>query len=119
MNTATMSPSAQDTQLRQCQRLARVLTITQDMLTHANADRWEEVIDLEQRRREDLSACFEEAVSVADSELIAEAMAALLSLNEELMSRLKIARDQALESGQQLSRNRNAIGNYSAMQVNR
>ena len=104
-------------QVAQCQRLARVLTMTQQMLAHAGAGEWEQVTELEKDRRADLSACFEESVSLADSALIAEALAALLNLNEELMARLKTAKSEVMESGIQFSRNRSAVGNYSAMQV--
>ena len=111
--------SAVDRQVQQCQRLAGVLTTTQQMLACAEGGDWERVADLERRRRDDLAACFSASVAIADSSLIAEALAALLSLNEELMARLHSARSEVMESGIQLSRNRDAVSSYSAVQVTR
>jgi len=116
------TPEAEQTvasQVAQCQRLARVLTMTQQMLAHAAVGEWEQVTELEQERRDDLAACFSEPVSLADSALIAEALAALLSLNEELMAKLNVAKSEVMETSVQFSRNRTAVGNYSAMQASR
>ena len=116
------SPEAENSvasQVAQCQRLARVLTMTQQMLAHAEAGEWEQVTDLERERREDLSACFAQSVSLADSALIAEALAALLNLNEELMARLQLAKSEVMQSSVQFSRNRSAVGSYAAMQASR
>ena len=119
-----MSPAAQaqapiSSQLLHCQRLARVLTVTQTMLKHAEQGEWEDVANLERERREDLSACFEQSPSLADSALIGEALAALLTLNEELMSRLKEAKAIVMESGIQLSRNRSAVVSYNETSASR
>ncbi|MEH6616217.1 MAG: flagellar protein FliT [Porticoccus sp.] len=104
-------------QARQCRRLAHVLTLTKKMLFHADNGEWEQVTELELDRRDDLSACFSDAKSVADSVLIAEAIAALLHLNEELMAKLKIARDIVMEQGVEYSRNRSAVGSYQKIDV--
>jgi hypothetical protein len=119
MTLTARAESSVSTQLQQCQRLARVLTITQDMLSHADAGEWQRVADLERERRDDLSACFTESVSLVDSALIGEALAALLTLNEELMAKLKTAKSSVMESGIQFSRNRSAVGSYHEMQVTR
>ncbi|MCB1675721.1 MAG: flagellar protein FliT [Halioglobus sp.] len=111
--------SAVDRQVQQCQRLAGVLTTTQQMLACAEDGDWEQVADLERRRRDDLAACFAQPVTIADSSLIAEALAALLSLNEELMARLNSAKSEVMDSGIQFSRNREAVNSYSAVQVTR
>tara|TARA_R110001592_G_scaffold363398_2_gene688004 strand:+ start:72125 stop:72484 length:360 start_codon:yes stop_codon:yes gene_type:complete len=113
----TQAPIA--SQLLQCQRLARVLTVTQTMLQHAEQGEWEAVAELERGRREDLSACFEESPSLADSALIGEALAALLTLNEELMAKLKEAKAIVMESGMQLSRSRNAAVSYEETSASR
>ena len=119
MTTGALAQEMVSTQVQQCQRLARVLTITQNMLGHAEDGDWERVAELERERRDDLSACFAERVAIADSALIAEALAALLSLNEELMAKLNTAKSAVMESGIQHSRNRNAVISYSENQLAR
>jgi len=104
-------------QAQQCKRLAHVLTMTKQMLTHADHGEWEQVTKLEIERRDDLTACFSDSTSVADSVLIAEAIAALLHLNEELMAKLKTARNVVMEQGIEHSRNRSAVGDYKAVET--
>ena len=104
-------------QVSHCRRLARVLTMTKDMLVLADQNQWERVAELETERRDDLAACFSNTVSVADSVLVAEAVAALLHLNEELMTRLKTARQEVMEQGIEFSRNRSAVENYQAVDI--
>ncbi|MCB1710808.1 MAG: hypothetical protein KDI10_19045, partial [Halioglobus sp.] len=83
-------------QVEQCRRLASVLTMTRQMLVDAGNGEWEQVAKRELERREDLAACFSDPVPAADVELVAQAMAALLHLNEELMAKLKIARTEVM-----------------------
>lgn len=99
-------------QLEHCQRLAQVLTLTKNMLAHADKGEWEQVAERELERREDLAACFSDSAPAADAELFAEAMAALLHLNEELMAKLKVARDVVMMQGREHTRNLNAVGSY-------
>lgn len=102
-------------QAAQCQRLANVLTLTKKMLVHADNGEWEQVAEQELNRRDDLAACFSDLAPAADAELIAEAMAALLHLNEELMSKLKVARSAVMEQGREHKHNRNALTSYQAV----
>jgi len=104
-------------QAQQCRRLATVITMTKQMLVHADHGEWEQVTELEIERRDDLNACFSDSASVADSVLIAEAIAALLHLNEELMAKLQTARDVVMEQGIEYSRNRSAVGDYKAIET--
>tara|TARA_R110002110_G_scaffold405241_1_gene624199 strand:+ start:32286 stop:32645 length:360 start_codon:yes stop_codon:yes gene_type:complete len=119
MNLAAQLDETSTAQVQQCRRLAGVLTLTQTMLNLADQGDWEQVVELERERRDDLAECFSNTVSIDDSALIAEALAALLSLNEELMSKLNQAKTAALQNGVQFSRNRNALDNYNAVQINR
>ena len=107
-----LNNQATSEQLVQCQRLAHVLTLTKNMLAHADKGEWEQVAEREQERREDLAACFSDSAPAADAELVAEAMAALLHLNEELMAKLKVAREVVMKQGREHARNRNALGSY-------
>ena len=100
----------------QCRRLADVLTATRSMLEHASAGEWDQVAELERARREDLEACFSEAVAPEHNELVSEALAVMLHLNEELMELLGSARDAVLEQGVQQARTRSAVGSYKTIQ---
>ena len=79
----------------QCVLLANVLTMTQFMLERARKDEWDAVADLEGERRDLLNECFATAVSPEHSEIFSEALAAMLHLNEELVSLLDAAKAQA------------------------
>jgi hypothetical protein len=114
MLVQTQNISTQD-HVAQCQRLANVLTLTKQMLMHADNGEWEQVAQQELGRRDDLAACFSDRSPAADVELIAEAMAALLHLNEELMSKLKVARLAVIEQSREYKRNRNALSSYKAV----
>lgn len=102
-------------QVEQCRRLAQVLTITKQMLVYADNGEWNLVADRELERREDLAACFSDPIPAADAELAAQAMAALLHLNEELMAKLKVARTEVMMQAQEHTRNRLAVESYHAV----
>jgi hypothetical protein len=100
----------------QCRRLAVVLTTTRQMLEHAGAGEWDDVAELERGRREDLQLCFSQTVAPEHNELVAEALAVMLHLNEELMALLATARDAVLEQGVKQARTRSAVVNYQDVQ---
>jgi hypothetical protein len=102
--------------LGQYERLAQVLSVTRDMLEHARQGAWDEVAQLEQTRRSDLQHCFAHPVDAEHGELVAEALAVLLHLNEELMSLLGDAREAVLQQGARQARRRSALGEYHAVQ---
>ena len=102
-------------QVHQCRRLAQVLQMTRQMLSHAERGEWETVTDMELERRDDLAMCFSEPIPLGDGELVAEALATLLHLNEELMSHLQRARTAVLEKNMEFSSNRDAIISYQAV----
>ena len=99
----------------QTRLLATVINTTRTMLELAGQEQWDAVADLEKLRREDLVRCFEIPVSGEQGELLAEALAVLLHLNEELMSNLSLARDELALEGKQESRQINAAGEYERM----
>jgi hypothetical protein len=68
------------------------------MLLKAEQGDWQQVADLEIARRRDLELCFSVAITEAKGELIAEALAVLLHLNEELLSALTVARHHAKQA---------------------
>lgn len=99
-----------------CQHLARVLSVTRDMLDLARAGAWDRVTELERERRGDLQRCFATPLGAEHGELVAETLAVLLHLNEELMSLLGEAREAALEQGAQQARRRSALDQYQSVQ---
>ena len=99
-------------QVAQCSRLARVLTMTRDMLEHAGAGQWDEVGKLESERKTDLELCFSQPVLIDQSPVVAEAIAAVLHLNQELMALVAEARDQFSKEGLTLNKNKTAVNSY-------
>lgn len=94
------------------QRLAGVLTMTREMVELAGRGDWDSVAELERVRRDDLQQCFLDPLSADQGELVAEALAVMLHLNEELMALLAGARDAVLEQGARQVRTRSALGEY-------
>ncbi|MCB1843407.1 MAG: flagellar protein FliT [Halioglobus sp.] len=117
MSVEELRTRALSDQVRHCKRLAQALKLTEQMLAHAEKDEWQRVTELEVERRDDLVACFSREIPPADTELVAQAMAALLHLNEELMSRLKLARSAAMAQGRELSNKRQAVNSYRAVEA--
>ena len=110
-----MQTSPPNLTVPQTRLLATVINTTRTMLELAGQEHWDAVADLEKLRREDLVRCFEIPVSGEQGELLAEALAVLLHLNEELMSKLSLARDELALEGKQESRQINAAGEYERM----
>jgi hypothetical protein len=101
--------------LEQCRRLAHVLELTKEMLVHADNGEWEQVTEMELLRRDDLMLCFSKSMPAGDTQLVAEAMATLLHLNEELMAKLKVARSAVMAQGLEFAKNRDAVSSYQAV----
>lgn len=74
------------TKRKQCQRLVTVLEMTKEMVDLAAAGCWNDVASLEKKRRKDLNECFAYDIADQDSHLMAQALATVLHMNEELMS---------------------------------
>ena len=70
----------------QCTILANVLMLTQNMVYVARDGDWDAVAEMESDRRALLHECFAKPVPEEHSELFAEALAAMLHLNEELLA---------------------------------
>ena len=110
-----MQTSPPNLTVPQTRLLATVINTTRTMLELAGQEHWDAVADLEKLRREDLVRCFEIPLAGEQGELLAEALAVLLHLNEELMSKLSLARDELALEGKQESRQINAAGEYERM----
>lgn len=95
-------------------QLARVLKVTGEMMDHANANRWQQVEELELLRRVELEACFSLQGSQA-SPLVAEAMATLMYLNDQLVQLVRYARGQLRDSHGAQSKAFSAVKAYEEM----
>jgi hypothetical protein len=84
--------------LPQTRLLADVIKQTREMLVSARCEDWNTVAEMEMVRRETLRHCFESPMLEQGNELVAEALAVILHLNEELVSELAAARGQTLEA---------------------
>ena len=101
----------------QTRLLATVIKTTRNMLALAEEEAWDAVADLEVLRREDLKRCFEIPVGEDQGELVAEALAVILHLNEELMSRLQVAREFVGEEGSAQARTLEAVVECQSIQL--
>lgn len=105
--------------LSQTRLLATVIKTTRNMLVLAEQEAWDAVADLEVLRREDLKRCFEIPMQEDKGELVAEALAVLLHLNEELATKLLSAREQAQEASRDSAKGRDALSEYREFNVAR
>ena len=103
--------------LTQTRLLATVVNTTRNMLSLADDSQWDAVADLELLRREDLRQCFEIPVNGDQTELVAEALAVLLHLNEELTAKLSLAREYSAEQGAVLATTVEAMNEYQRMRL--
>tara|TARA_B100000035_G_C21022472_1_gene564654 strand:- start:1407 stop:1751 length:345 start_codon:yes stop_codon:yes gene_type:complete len=103
--------------LSQTRLLATVIKTTRNMVGLADQQAWDAVADLEMLRREDLKRCFEMPLQEDKGELVAEALAVLLHLNEELASKLLRAREQAREASRGTAKGRDAVSEYREMNI--
>lgn len=74
-------------------QLARLITLSEDMLNHAKTGDWEKVEELELMRRVELDECFA-MQNESPSLLISQALATLVHINEQLVYLVKQARDR-------------------------
>lgn len=112
MDTATPALTLSQTRL-----LATVIKTTRNMLVLADQQDWDAVADLEVLRREDLKRCFDLPVKEDKEGLIAEALAVLLHLNEELASHLLTARARSLEGSRDTAKSRDALEKYHSTDI--
>ena len=96
---------------RQRVQLARLLQITEKMLECAQDNDWLAVEELETLRKGELDACFE-MQQQSPSLLIAEALATLLYLNDQIVALVKLARDDLVVNHNTMARNKSLIDLY-------
>ncbi len=96
---------------RQRVQLARLLQITEKMLEYAQIADWVAVEELETLRKSELEACYD-LQQQSPSLLIAEALATLLYLNDQIVELVKIARSELTTHYNKMARNRPLIDLY-------
>jgi hypothetical protein len=74
-------------------QLARLITLSGEMLEHAKAGSWSEVEEMEIIRRVELEECFA-MQHEQPSQLVAQALATLIHINEQMVVVVRDARDE-------------------------
>lgn len=97
-------------------QLARVLRLTETMLQHAEAGDWEELETLERQRKDELDQCFD-LQNAQPSLEVAEALTALMSLNERIVALVRAARDALGEKHRLHNGRHRAADAYGAQQL--
>ena len=92
--------------------LAHILVMTEEMLESARNDQWDDVTEMEERRRQALSECFGAPIPEEHSELFTEALAAMLHMNEELISLLENAKAEVAIKRTDQARTSKSLGHY-------
>lgn len=98
-------------QRRQRVQLARLLQITEKMLECAQEGDWATVEELEALRKTELDACYD-LQQQQPSLLIAEALATLLYLNDQIVALVKVARSRLVANHNNAMRNKAVIDLY-------
>ena len=96
----------------QCALLANVLTRTSRMLEAARSGDWPLVTAMENKRSQLVKQCFSEPVSPENTEIFSEALAIMLHMNEELVSLLNEAKQDAAVRHTDDKHSHEAVGHY-------
>lgn len=92
--------------------LAQVVLITENMLTLAREDAWDAVTELEKQRAEALASCFASPVPPNHAEVFSEALAAMLHMNEEMISLLEAAKENVAVKRTDQNYTKRSLGHY-------
>ena len=92
--------------------LAKVLLMTENMLSLAREDSWDAVTDLEEQRREVLAACFVSPIPPSQSQIFSEALAAMLHMNEEMIGLLEAAKENVAIKRTDQRHKKRSLGHY-------
>lgn len=93
-------------------QLAKTLVMTEEMLESARNDQWDDVTEMEERRRQALSECFGAPIPEEHSQLFTEALAAMLHMNEELIALLENAKAEVAIKRTDQARTSKSLGHY-------
>ena len=92
-------------------QLARLLRATEEILHCAQLGDWESVETLERQRQLELAACFT-GEGEESSPLVAEALATLLHMNNQIADLVKRAKSELVSEQQKLEAQRSVADQY-------
>lgn len=92
--------------------LADALLLTEQMLKLARSNDWETVTALEKERKIAIETCFAYPISDSQSGVFSEALAAMLQMNEELVSLLESAKEQVAIKRSDQRRIKRSVAHY-------
>lgn len=94
--------------------LAQLLQLSQEMLTLARQEAWEQALALQHERRAKLEQFFSQPTLTEAKETVVQGIQAMLQLDAELTQLLQVSREHLLNGVKQVNHQRHAIGAYSA-----
>ena len=92
--------------------LADVLLMSESMLSKARDGHWEDVTEIERLRSLALSKCFAQSVPESQSEVFSVALAAMLHMNEEVISLLEAAKKDIAIKRSDHNYTKRSLGHY-------
>ena len=101
----------EDLNNRQRFQLAHLLRSTEEILHCAQLGDWQSVEMLEKQRQSELAACFAGG-SEEDSPLVAEALAALLHMNNQITGLVKKAKAELVSEQQRMQSQKSVADHY-------
>ena len=112
MSDQMTSDTDQATTLGGAGALANILVMTEEMLGSARNDQWDDVTEMEERRRQALSECFSDPIPEEHADLFTKALAARLNMNEELIVLLENAKAEVAIKRTDQARTSKSLGHY-------
>ncbi|MEC8158134.1 MAG: flagellar protein FliT [Pseudomonadota bacterium] len=92
--------------------IATAIRLSEQMLCHAKSSHWELIDVLEDERRKVLRAIFGTPIPAAYSEIVSEAIAIMIHLNEEVMELVNDAKAAAAVNHSRVKSEHGAVGHY-------
>ena len=116
-NTLSNNVVQEDQTRKKRFQLAKLLRDTETMLVCAQKEDWDTVEEMESLRRDEINDCFKNA-SNDEEELpvMAEALATLTYLNEQIVKLVHEARADIIKSQNELKSSKSAVKSYQAYQ---
>lgn len=94
-----------------CQHL---IELSRAMLSHAEDQSWDKVMDLETSRRQCIATLFAEPIAPADGETVAKAIQESLLIDQKIKELAEIARFDILQVLQEMEQGKKAIKAYTS-----
>lgn len=111
VTTPEAADMQEDRQNRRRFELARLLRSTEEIMHCAQVGDWESVETLEKQRQLELAACFA-GEGEESSPLVAEALATLLHMNNQIADLVRKAKNDLVEEQQRMESQRSVADQY-------